>query len=531
MPEPRRAGRPRRQRAHRHAGRQHWLRLGGGPGRVRWPGRGRRHPARHGGPGGPCDGALASPPRPRRDAVADRCPPAPGPGRPGRRSAGPHRPGPGRGRGGHLRGAPPPAGPGRRERLAAGPRLVLRRARRAAGRQPPRRGGPGTPGGPLGPRPPLALAEQRGRSRWPASQASRTHPRAASSATQHGAPTGIMFEHAAGLVDGVIPVPTAAAVEAAITAYARDLARLGVTSVHDPGGVAPDPELRSGPTLYRALAGGRSAAAPRHGLHPRGAARARHRGRLPDRPQRGGAGLRPLPRWLAEALLRRRAGQPHGRPPGALRAGRPGRPSTGRPDRHAAARRSAAGRPGPPGCRGRHRQPDPRHRGRRRADGAGCPGRAAHGGRRMAPRGARAARASVGPWRRFAALGVAASVQPCHLLSDAPAIVAAWGCTVRGGLPAGGPRPRRHAAAIRHRCAGGAGRSLAWHRRRGDPARGRLAVRASPPPRAGHQPGAGAAGCLPRWSSFGTPRRPGPPGRRCQGRLPGAAGCGLRGRR
>jgi hypothetical protein len=36
---------------------------------------------------------------------------------------------------------------------------------------------------------------------------------------------------------------------------------------------------------------------------------------------------------------------------------------------------------------------------------------------------------------RFAALGVAASVQPCHLLSDAPAIVAAWGSRSAAAFP------------------------------------------------------------------------------------------------
>jgi hypothetical protein len=36
---------------------------------------------------------------------------------------------------------------------------------------------------------------------------------------------------------------------------------------------------------------------------------------------------------------------------------------------------------------------------------------------------------------RFAALGVVASVQPCHLLSDAPAIVAAWGSRSAEAFP------------------------------------------------------------------------------------------------
>jgi predicted amidohydrolase YtcJ len=69
-----------------------------------------------------------------------------------------------------------------------------------------------------------------------------------------GRPTGIMYEAAAGLVDRVIPPVGASDVDWAIGAYARTLAELGVTSVHDPGAVAPDPELRGGPVHYRAMA-------------------------------------------------------------------------------------------------------------------------------------------------------------------------------------------------------------------------------------------------------------------------------------
>jgi predicted amidohydrolase YtcJ len=71
---------------------------------------------------------------------------------------------------------------------------------------------------------------------------------------EQGRATGLLFEHAAGLIDAHVPQPGAAALEAAVVAYAGELARLGVTSVHDPGGVAPDPALRGGPTFYRTLA-------------------------------------------------------------------------------------------------------------------------------------------------------------------------------------------------------------------------------------------------------------------------------------
>jgi hypothetical protein len=69
-----------------------------------------------------------------------------------------------------------------------------------------------------------------------------------------GRPTGVMYEAAAGLIDAHIPPPAAADVDWALGAYARTLAELGVTSVHDPGAVAPDPELRGGTVHYREMA-------------------------------------------------------------------------------------------------------------------------------------------------------------------------------------------------------------------------------------------------------------------------------------
>lgn len=50
-----------------------------------------------------------------------------------------------------------------------------------------------------------------------------------------GEPTGVLHETATTLLDFVIPSPTRGEVEAAVVAYASDLARLGVTGCHDPG--------------------------------------------------------------------------------------------------------------------------------------------------------------------------------------------------------------------------------------------------------------------------------------------------------
>ena len=71
---------------------------------------------------------------------------------------------------------------------------------------------------------------------------------------RHGKATGLLLEGAAGLVDAVIPEPAPERIEAVLHQYAGLLAGLGVTSVHDPGGLAPDPDLHAGPVLYRRLA-------------------------------------------------------------------------------------------------------------------------------------------------------------------------------------------------------------------------------------------------------------------------------------
>ena len=71
-----------------------------------------------------------------------------------------------------------------------------------------------------------------------------------------GRPTGVMYEGAAGLVDAFIAGPTMSDLDWAVGAFARTLAALGVTSVQDPGPVAPDPELSSGPVHYREMARG-----------------------------------------------------------------------------------------------------------------------------------------------------------------------------------------------------------------------------------------------------------------------------------
>jgi predicted amidohydrolase YtcJ len=59
-----------------------------------------------------------------------------------------------------------------------------------------------------------------------------------------GAPTGILLENAARLVNGVIPPPTEDALERALVSMGRSLLGLGVVGVHDPGFLIPGHGLR-----------------------------------------------------------------------------------------------------------------------------------------------------------------------------------------------------------------------------------------------------------------------------------------------
>ena len=68
-----------------------------------------------------------------------------------------------------------------------------------------------------------------------------------------GEPTGVLHEAAARLVTGFVPPPNAEQHEAAIARLARDLLRLGVVGVHDPGGLSMQDGLGGAIQAYRAL--------------------------------------------------------------------------------------------------------------------------------------------------------------------------------------------------------------------------------------------------------------------------------------
>jgi predicted amidohydrolase YtcJ len=70
----------------------------------------------------------------------------------------------------------------------------------------------------------------------------------------NGRLTGMLHETASGLVDHAIPDPPAEALDEALVEQCNDLAALGLTGCHDPGELTAEPRIRRGPLAYRALA-------------------------------------------------------------------------------------------------------------------------------------------------------------------------------------------------------------------------------------------------------------------------------------
>jgi predicted amidohydrolase YtcJ len=71
---------------------------------------------------------------------------------------------------------------------------------------------------------------------------------------EHGRATGILHEKAAGLVSGLVPPPSAGVIAKAVDTLSAELVALGVVAVHDPGGLSPAPGLGGGIAAYRSLA-------------------------------------------------------------------------------------------------------------------------------------------------------------------------------------------------------------------------------------------------------------------------------------
>ncbi len=71
--------------------------------------------------------------------------------------------------------------------------------------------------------------------------------------TADGRPEGVLLEAATRLVTVHVPPPTSDALASAIEARGRELLSLGVVACHDPGGVAPDPALTYSYPVYARL--------------------------------------------------------------------------------------------------------------------------------------------------------------------------------------------------------------------------------------------------------------------------------------
>ena len=71
--------------------------------------------------------------------------------------------------------------------------------------------------------------------------------------TPDGHPEGVLLEAATRLVTVHVPPPTSDALASAIEALGRELISLGVVACHDPGGVAPDPALTYSYPVYARL--------------------------------------------------------------------------------------------------------------------------------------------------------------------------------------------------------------------------------------------------------------------------------------
>ena len=70
---------------------------------------------------------------------------------------------------------------------------------------------------------------------------------------ESGAPTGVLHEAAARIVMDLVPPATAERYEASVTRLARDLVRLGIVAVHDPGALSLQEGLGRAIAAYRAL--------------------------------------------------------------------------------------------------------------------------------------------------------------------------------------------------------------------------------------------------------------------------------------
>ena len=147
---------------------------------------------------------------------------------------------------------------------------------------------------------------------------------------EDGTPTGILHEAATALVSRYIPAPTLAEYEAALPRITRELAGLGVVSVHDPGSLRPDPHLAGAHVAYANLAAaGRLAVRVHASIRAEALDRAIERGWRSGQPLGDDPGSRARVGWLklfADGYLGSRTAR-------MLASFEPGSPPSGPADR------------------------------------------------------------------------------------------------------------------------------------------------------------------------------------------------------
>jgi predicted amidohydrolase YtcJ len=255
-----------------------------------------------------------------------------------------------------------------------------------------------------------------------------------------GRPTGLLHETASALVDSAIPDPDSNELEESLARTAASLAALGITGCHDPGELSADRRVTRGPLLYRGLA-----ARGRLPLRVHASVRAAQLEHAIELGLRSGQGVRPE---SDDPLAARRADR--------YRMGWLKQFADGSLGSRSAALlepySDAADNPPTGGPRGMYiSQPDELRALLLRAAGAGIDGQVhaiGDGAVRMVlevlgdvPAGVLGRRVEhaqlVHPQDavRFGRLGIAASVQPVHLRSDAAPARQAWGERADGAFP------------------------------------------------------------------------------------------------
>ncbi|CAN5579934.1 amidohydrolase [soil metagenome] len=263
--------------------------------------------------------------------------------------------------------------------------------------------------------------------------------------TSAGEPSGVLHETACSLVDGVIPDPADDELAAGLGRVAAELARLGVTGAHDPGELSGDTQIKRGPLFYSRLA-----VAGRLPLRVHASVRAPQLARAIELGLRSGQRVRPAEGeddpLLARQAARYRMGWLKLFADGSL-----GSRSAALLEPYS----DAATRPPTGGARGMFlASAGELGADLRRAAAAGIVGQVhaiGDAGVRLAldlledlPPGSLMRRVEhaqlIDPadQPRFGALGVAASVQPVHLRSDAGLVREAWAERSRHAFPLAG---------------------------------------------------------------------------------------------